>query len=487
VTFQTSGVLRDANTGIPIPNSCVAWRSESVTSMAFNGTSTVDPKGQWKIYAPDPGPFYIAFYVTARKSPDCRDQVLTGPDNYRASWYRAQPFTGTDPSTALPPGGASLVTAGSTIVACLAKQNVLPTECAPPTTAAATTTSGVLRDAKTGAPIRNGCVAWRSVSWNTTATNAVDAVDDRGQWSIKETDPGPYYFAFYVTDGIARNPQDRRDYCRNTVLTGPDNYRASWYRAQPFTGTDPNRALPPPGASRVTGGSTIVACLAKENILPTECATPNTTVSGRVVSFGPEPVFQACVAALGPDGGDLGGTSTDADGRWTLTGLPVNYDFVVIALPPFRSSRGPCDSDGPPPVPPPGGLQPEFYDDTWADLSDPDLQADPFAWATDPNSPHPAVVIRNSRAGLYACLTTETGRATQRGSCDPATLSPTTSTGTQSTGSALAATGGPSPLGPTLGAALLLGGAGLLARSRWIGRPRSDHRRPTWISRRASH
>jgi hypothetical protein len=118
-------------------------------------------------------------------------------------------------------------------------------------------------------------------------------------------------------------------------------------------------------------------------------------------------------------------------------------------------------------------LQPEFYDDTWVDLSDPTLRDNRYTWATDPNSPHPAVKIRNNRAGINVCLTTETGRDTERGSCDPATPTPTvTQTVTDSdtdssTGSAMAATGGPSLLIPGLGAALVLAAVGLLARSRW--------------------
>jgi hypothetical protein len=219
--------------------------------------------------------------------------------------------------------------------------------------AAVTTTSGGLRDANTGAPIRNSCVAWRSRSRSVTfpGSQGTTRVDDRGSWSFKSEDPGPFFVAFYVTDG---------DCSQGAVLTGSENYRAAWYRGHPFIGTNPN-ADPPAEADPVAAGSSdIIACLAKQNVLATECATPNTTVSGRVVSFGPRPVLQACIAALGADSNDLGVTMSDADGRWTLTGLPINYDFVVLVLPRFRSSRGPCDSDGPPPVPPPGGLQPEF-------------------------------------------------------------------------------------------------------------------------------
>jgi hypothetical protein len=345
--------------------------------------------------------------------------------------------------------------------------------------AAATGVSGVLRDATTGAPIPNSCVAWRPASVTSTATNGTIRVGEKGRWSIDGGDPGPFYISFYVTeDGD----------CSQAVLTGPDNYRASWYRGEPFIGTDPSTALPPPGADPVAAGSNVVACLATNNALPAACATPNRTASGRVVGVGPKPIFQACIVAIGPNDTELGFAMSDADGRWKMSGLPINYDYIVGVIPPFKTSEGPCTTgsgDGPPPAPPSGALQPEFYDDTWADFSDPNLRDDPFSWATDPNSPHPAIAMRNNRTGINVCLTTETGRDTQRGSCDPGTPTPTPTvtapgTASSSTQPTLAATGGPSPLTPALGAALLLGAVGLLARSRSI------LRRSRWASSSSS-
>jgi hypothetical protein len=339
--------------------------------------------------------------------------------------------------------------------------------------AAVVTTSGVLRDATTGAPIPNSCFAWRSTSVTETATNATNRVDDKGHWSFDSDDPGPFYIAFYVTANGNCSKSD-------LVLTGSENYRASWYQAQPFTGTNPSTALPPRGADQVTAGSDIVACLGTQDALPTECTIPDRTVSGRVVGFGPVPIYQACIVAIGANDKELGFAISDADGRWKMSGLPINYDFIVGVIPPFKTREGPCTGpagSGPPPPPPPGALQPEFYDDTWVDLSDPTLRDNPFAWATDPNSPHPAVVMRNNQTGIDVCLTTETGRDIERGSCDPATPTPTVTptvtdsdTDSSSTGSALAATGGPSLLTAALGAALLLAAVGLLARSRSIGR-----------------
>jgi hypothetical protein len=243
--------------------------------------------------------------------------------------------------------------------------------------------SGFLRDATTGAPIHNGCVAWRPASATSTATNGTTGIGDKGKWSINTGDPGPFYIAFYVTD-------DRED-CSQSALTGPDNYRASWYRGHPFFGTDPLTAVPPRDADPVAAGSTVVACLGRNNTLPTTCTVPDRTASGRVVRAGNVPIRNACIVALGPDNLLANVAVSSADGRWKLTGLPINYDYIVGAIPSFQTRAGPCgeSDEGPPPAPPPGALQPEFYDDTWADLAELGGRDDAFAWATDPNSPHP--------------------------------------------------------------------------------------------------
>jgi hypothetical protein len=324
--------------------------------------------------------------------------------------------------------------------------------------------SGVLRDAKTGAPIANSCVAYRLTSVSSTATNGTTRVGDKGEWSINEVNSGPFYIGFYVTeDGD----------CSHAPLTGPDNYRASWYRGHPFFGTNPSIALPPRDADPVFAGSNVVACLGTDNALPTACTTPNKTASGRVVGVGPKPISQACIVAIGANDTELGFAMSDADGRWKMSGLPINYDYIVGVIPPFRISDGPCKTgagEGPPSAPRSGALQPEFYDDTWVDLTDPSLRdKSTFAWATDPDSPHPAVKLRNNRTGIDFCLTTETGRDTERSSCDPDTQTPTataSATDLPSTQPALAATGGSSPLAPALATVLLLSAVGVLARSR---------------------
>ncbi|HWH98685.1 MAG TPA: hypothetical protein VNT27_00010 [Propionibacteriaceae bacterium] len=315
--------------------------------------------------------------------------------------------------------------------------------------------SGFLRDATTGAPLHNGCIAWRPASVTSTATNGTTRVGDKGKWSINTGDPGPFYIAFYVTDDGD---------CSQAVLTGPENYRASWYHGHPFFGTDPHTALPPRDADPVAAGSNVVACLGRNNTLPTACTTPNRTASGRVVRIGNVPIRNACIVALGPDNLLANVAVSGVDGRWKLTGLPINYDYIVGAIPSFQTREGPCgeSEEGPPTAPPPGALQPEFYDDTWADLAELRERDDAFALVTDPNSPHPAITLRNNQTGIDFCLTTEIGRDTERSSCDP---TPTASaSATASASPALAATGGSSPLTPALGVGLLLGASGLIWR-----------------------
>ena len=141
--------------------------------------------------------------------------------------------------------------------------------------------------------------------------------------------------SFYV--GVLRH---RGRGLLDPVLTGPDNYRASWYRGHPFFGTNPSIAVPPrEGADAVLAGSNVVACLGTAGRLPTACATPNKTVSGRVVGVGPEPIFQACIVAIGANDTELGFAMSDADGRWKMSGLPINYDYIVGVIPPFRTSE----------------------------------------------------------------------------------------------------------------------------------------------------
>jgi hypothetical protein len=322
------------------------------------------------------------------------------------------------------------------------------------------------RDALTGASIRSSCVADRTA---TASQTSFTSVNDDGSWSIQTDDvDGPVSLAFYVV--------------ANFNCSGPvelSSYLPSWYQNQPFTGTDPSTALPPSGATQVNPGSSdIVACLAHDT-LPTACVAPNTTFSVRVITVGDHPVNQACIAVFDPDNSVTGPGISDADRRWTFTGLPNDTPLVVAVIPPLTTDGPPCQFQGPPPAPGPGQLQPEFYRNIWADLTaDPNnpLFQNPYGWATE----HGATTITNSATGLNVCLTTDPGSVVPRPSCLPRTPTPTATTSprplaTQTTlqpnnGPSLADTGGPSAWLLALAASLLTVGTGILSRSTDRGR-----------------
>ena len=93
-------------------------------------------------------------------------------------------------------------------------------------------------------------------------------------------------------------------------------YVPSWFENQAFASgdTDPLTARPPVGVTltRIDAGATgVIACLGADE-LPDTCAVPDTTLSGRVVGTGPEPIRLACVLAFG-QAGFLSGATTGAD------------------------------------------------------------------------------------------------------------------------------------------------------------------------------
>ncbi len=274
--------------------------------------------------------------------------------------------------------------------------------------AALTTTSGTLRAAQTGAPLRNSCVAYVSASAPAPAPVSWRNVNFDGTWSFESDDAGPFYVAFYVTSNGD---------CGGAILAAPV---PSWFANQSLGQTFARDLVPPDGASTVPAGTAgVTACLGEQN-LPTACATPDAVMSGLVVTTGPQPVAQACIYLLGTDGA-FAQAITDSAGRWQITGLPVNYPVVVGVVPPFTGQNGPCASDGPPPVPGAGALQPEMYQNIWVDLSDQDLLNAPFQWGLV----HGATAVANSHDGIEVCLTTDPGTVVPRPGC---TVTPSQST-----------------------------------------------------------
>ncbi|HEY5891005.1 MAG TPA: hypothetical protein VIW94_09930, partial [Acidimicrobiia bacterium] len=135
------------------------------------------------------------------------------------------------------------------------------------------------------------------------------------------------------------------------------------------------------------------------------------------------PVNQACIFVLAT--GAVFPGITDANGEWSIGGLPDDYSFAVGIVPPFVGTFGPCAENGPPPIPGPGELQPVFAGDVWIDLSDPNLTGglgDPFVFSSNAG----ATIFSDTTSGIEACLTNAPGSQVPRPSCQLAAT--TTST-----------------------------------------------------------
>jgi len=315
-----------------------------------------------------------------------------------------------------------------------------------------TTTSGVLRDATTGAAIPNSCVVF-SPAASPGRTN-YDSVGGDGSWSFTTAETGPFNLAFYTT---------ANGDCSQPILPTPV---PSWYINQPLTGTDEHVITPPPGATTVpAGASGVVACLGATALPTTACAVPPVELSGHVDTTGPTPVANVCVFAVDPSGnGSL--VLTDAHGNWSMSGLPAGFSVVVIFVPLFGSLARPCQGNGGgggPPVPGPGQLQPVLYNNVWVNLGDHTFLNNPYTWAVA----HGGTILSAPTANVDACLTDAAGTVVPRPSCTPSspavvTASPSTTAGTGAF-SSLAFTGATFVPLVTIGSGLLLAGLVVIA------------------------
>ena len=118
-------MLRDATTGAGLQGGCVAaFAVGSPGSPSFSG---VNGDGSWNVDPGAAGDYNLAFYTTS--SGNCGDPIQGTPV---PSWFENQPLNGTDPSTIVPPGSATVVAAGTSgIVACLGDTS-LAQSCAEP-------------------------------------------------------------------------------------------------------------------------------------------------------------------------------------------------------------------------------------------------------------------------------------------------------------------------------------------------------------------
>ena len=150
-----SGVLTEAQTTIPVPNSCVGWRSTSADSAEASSYAAVNTNGQWSIPVDDGLSYFLFFYATG--DGDCVGPVVT--TSYLPSWYANVAFDEeVMPAEAREPEMVTLdkVSAGEQpVVACLGTDK-LPQgadACAP----AAVTLSGRVVGAGP-TPINQACV-----------------------------------------------------------------------------------------------------------------------------------------------------------------------------------------------------------------------------------------------------------------------------------------------------------------------------------------
>jgi hypothetical protein len=329
---------------------------------------------------------------------------------------------------------------------------------------ATTTTSGVLLDAITGVAIPNSCVVFSPAAF--PGRTNYDSVGGDGTWSFTTAESGPFNLAFYTTVNGD---------CSQPILPTPV---PSWYINQPLSGTDEHVITPPPGATTVDAGTSgIVACLGATALPTAACAAPSVVLSGHVDTTGPVPLANVCVFVVDASGNGAE-AMTDAQGNWSVSGLPTGFNVVVIFVPFFSGTKGPCQGNGGgsgPPVPGPGQLQPVFYGNVWANLADPNFLNDPYTWGV----PRGAVTLTTPTANVDACITTAAGTVVPRPSCSPAAAvvaanAPTTPAAAAPSASPLLAFTGATflPL-VTIGSGLLVAGLALLAisstgRRRWL-------------------
>jgi hypothetical protein len=329
---------------------------------------------------------------------------------------------------------------------------------------ATTTTSGVLLDATSGVAIPNSCVVFSPAAF--PGRTNFDSVDGDGTWSFTTAESGPFNLAFYTTSNGD---------CSQPILPTPV---PSWYINQPLSGTDEHVITPPKGAATVDAGTSgIVACLGATALPTALCASPQVVLSGHVDTTGPVPLPNVCVFVVDASGNG-GQTMTDAQGNWSVSGLPAGFNAVVVFVPFFSGTRGPCQGNGGgsgPPVPGPGQLQPVFYGNIWANLADPVFLDDPYTWGVARG----AITLSAPTANVDACITNAAGTVVPRPSCSPtaavvAANGQTTPAAGASTASPLLAFTGATflPL-VTIGSGLLLAGLALFVisssgRRRWL-------------------
>ena len=329
-----SGVLRNAETGGPIRSSCVARRSAD--GFATNVTNVQDD-GTWSIEVDtEAGPSRLAFYVVD-------DYNCSGPvqsDDYLPAWYENQTFTGTDPFTAVPPSGATLVDPGTTgIVACLAR-DALATACATPTTALSGTVVGI-----GPRPVEQACVV---VINPNGAVGEPGITDANGRWRVDGlANDTPLVVAAIPTLSTTGRPCEFGEGPPPSPGPGelqPEFYRNLWadFDQSPENPlfADPYEWATERGATTVTNSTSgITICLTTDpgTVVPRPSCDPSTPTPTPSAGVGPEATstsIPAPASATGPGLADTGGPPA-----WWV---PVA--FVLMAAGTVLTRRRPISS-----------------------------------------------------------------------------------------------------------------------------------------------
>ena len=181
-------------------------------------------------------------------------------------------------------------------------------------------------------PIPNSCVVFSPAAF--PGQTNFNNVGGNGTWSFTTAESGPFNLAFYTT---------ANGDCSQPILPTPV---PSWYINQPLSGTDEHVITPPPGATTVAAGTSgIVACLGATALPTGPCATPQVILSGHVDTTGPVPLANVCVFVLDASGNNGPPTMTDAQGNWSISGLPAGFNVVVGFVPFFIGDGGPCQNE----------------------------------------------------------------------------------------------------------------------------------------------
>lgn len=238
-----------------------------------------------------------------------------------------------------------------------------------PAQAAQDPITGRVVDAITAHPLDGVCVLFDDTgSAPPMEAGFAESAPD-GTFSFQALSAHAYDMAFF-------GPSHPGDCSSPPVAASP---APAWYRNVALS-----PSLVPPGtATPVAAGTQNLDVCLGARIPGTDCVSVASggTITGTVLTVGGIPEPGACIVVFAASNltGPVGGAITDAQGAYTLGGLPDATDLTVGFVPPFTGPGGPCDLSSLPPPPPPGALQPVLSGDVYFNIADPALGSNPYA------------------------------------------------------------------------------------------------------------